>query len=123
MTIMEALNRVDALKPNNYTNSEKIQWLSTLDGLVKKKIIDTHEGGEAISFEGYDEYSDLTKEMLVPAPFDDIYILWLSMKIDLSNGEYGKYNNTALAYNNAYNEYAKYYNRTNMPKGSKGYNL
>lgn len=133
MTVMEALNRVDALKPNNYTNSEKIQWLSTLDGLIKTKIIDTHEGdhrhrhrpgnGESISFEAYDEYNDLTKEMLVPAPYDEIYILWLVAKIDLSNGEYTKYNNSATAYNNVYNDFAKFYNRTHMPKSNGGYKL
>ena len=43
MTVMEAINHVDAVKPNGYSQNEKIRWLSYLDGIVKKEIIDTHE--------------------------------------------------------------------------------
>ena len=48
MTIMEAINRIDAIKPNGYPQLEKIRWLSTLDGNIKANIIDTHEGGEKV---------------------------------------------------------------------------
>ena len=121
MTLMDALYRIDGLKPNSYTQSEKIKWLSTLDGLIKREIIDTHEGGEDIVFSGYNENSDLSTELLVPAPYDDIYLRWLETQIDYSNGEYGKYNNSITMYNSAYSIYANYYNRTHMPKfkGSK----
>ena len=117
MTIMEALHRADSLKPNNYSNPEKIKWLSILDGIIKTEIIDTHEGGEDVVFNGYEEDVTLTTELLVPAPYDDIYIQWLAMQIDLTNGEYAKYNNSASVYNNTYHSYATYYNRTHMPKG------
>jgi hypothetical protein len=119
MTIMDALFRTDALKPNSYANPEKIRWLSILDGMIKKEIIDTHEGGEDVVFNGYEEDVDLTTELLVPAPYDDIYIHWLTMHIDYTNGEYGKYQNSMSVYNTAYTAFANYYNRTHMPKGSK----
>ena len=51
MTIIEAINRADRLKPNTYSQQDKVNWLSTLDGIVKKEIIDTHEGGEDVRFE------------------------------------------------------------------------
>jgi uncharacterized OB-fold protein len=41
MTIMEAIHAIDSLKPNSYSESDKIRWLSTLDGLIKIEIIDT----------------------------------------------------------------------------------
>jgi hypothetical protein len=41
---MDAINRLDTLKFNTYTNADKIAWLSQLDGKVKLQIIDTHEG-------------------------------------------------------------------------------
>ena len=119
MTILEAINRVDTTKPNSYTQVEKVDWLSTLDGIVKSEIIDTHEGGETVVFEGYDVDTSLDTVLLIPAPYDDIYIRWLEARIDYANGEYGKYNNSLTAYNDAYGLYAKYYNRKNMPKGSK----
>lgn len=119
MTLIEAINRVDALKPNAYTQSEKIEWLSTLDGMVKIFVIDTHEGGEDIVFNGYDDETPLDTELLVKAPYEDIYIAWLESKIDYHNGEYVKYNNSITRYNDIYQGYANDYNRTHMPKGSQ----
>ena len=119
MTIMEAINHVDAIKPNGYDMREKIKWLSTLDGIVKAEIIDTHKGGEEIAFVGYKE-EEIMKELLIPAPYDEVYIRWLEAQIDYANGEYGKYNNSITMYNSAYQAYAKYYNRTHLPK-SKGF--
>lgn len=119
MTILEAINRVDTTKPNSYTQVEKVDWLSALDGIIKHQIIDTHEGGEDVVFEGYTVDTSLDTELLVPAPYDDIYIRWLEARIDYAMRENDKYNNSLIAYNDAYDLYANYYNRTNMPKGKK----
>ena len=116
MTIMEVLYRIDAVKPNSYTQSEKIKWLSTLDGVIKSDIIDTHECGGDVVFNGYDENTDISTKLLVPAPYDDIYLRWLEAQIDYANGEYGKYNNSLVAYNDAFDLFKRYYNRTYMPK-------
>lgn len=120
MTLMGAINHIDAIKPNAYTQIEKIKWLSTVDGLVKVQIIDTHEGGDKVNFDGYDADTNLATEMLVPAPFDEIYIKWLEAQIDYATGEFGKYNNSMTMFNSAFNNYVKYYNRTHMPI-AKGY--
>lgn len=119
MTIMEAINRIDSLKPNTYSQVEKIRVLSTLDGIIKEKIIDTHEGAEAVVFEGYAEETNLTTNLLVPAPYDEIYLYWLESKINYWNGETGKFNNSIAMYNAAYTEFESHYNRTHMPKGKK----
>ena len=119
MTISEALHRADELKPNTYTDLDKIRWLSTLDGFIKTKIIDTHEGGENVTFNGYDTETDLSTELLVPAPYDHIYIHWLEAMIDYANDEYDRYQNTMEMYNSAWNAFENYYNRTHMPKGKK----
>ena len=119
MTIMDALHRIDTIKPNSYNQTEKVQWLSTLDGTIKAELIDTHEGAEDVVFNGYTEDTDLLTALLVPAPYDELYIFWLESKIDYWNGEIGKYNNSISMFNEAYSSYAKYYNRTHMPKGKK----
>lgn len=116
MTIIEAINRIDGLKPNIYSQSEKVRWLSQLDGFVKNDIIDTHEGSDAITFSGYDDETSIDTVLLIPSPYEDVYIHYLEMKIDYSNGETIKYNNSAMMYNNAYSSFEKWYNRTNMPK-------
>jgi hypothetical protein len=115
MTIIEAINKIDVLKPNNYTQSEKVKWLSNLDGIIKSEIIDTHEGGAAVVFNGYTDNTPIDTVLLVPAPYDDLYIKWLEAQIDYTNAEYGKYNNSVMAYNTAYSAFERYYNRHNMP--------
>lgn len=116
MTIIEAINRTDSVKPNAYSQQEKVRWLSTLDGTVKNEIIDTHEGAEEIIFSGYNDETPLNTELLIPAPYEDVYIRYLEMQIDYANGEYGKYNNSAAAYNTAFSAFEKYYNREHMPR-------
>lgn len=116
MTIIDAITRADAQKPNGYSQSEKVRWLSTLDGIVKREVIDTHEGGEAVLFAGYNDETPLTTELLVPPPYDDVYIRYLEMQIDYSNGEFAKYNNSTDAYNLALSDFEKYYNREHKPK-------
>ena len=118
MTIMEALHRIDAIKPNSYSMAEKIKWLSTLDGTIKKEIIDNYQGAATIVFNGYTEDADLNTILLVPAPYDEIYLFLLESKIDYWNGEIGKYNNSTAMFNEAYSNFAKYYNRTHARIGN-----
>lgn len=119
MTISGAINHVDAVKPNAFHQDEKIRWLSVLDGIIKAEIIDTHEGAESVEFKEYNETTPLTQELLVPHPYDDVYIKWLEAQIDYANGEYGKYNNSVTMYNAAYLAFQKYYNRTHKPVAKK----
>ena len=117
MKIIEAINTIDVQKNNTYTHNDKVTWLSNLDAKVKRLIIDTHEGGEEVTFTGYSDITDPNTELLVPAPFDEVYLRWLEAMIDYNNGEYKKYNNSIAMYNTAYEAYQNHYNRTHMPKG------
>lgn len=119
MTIIEAVSNIDIFKPNNYTQADKVEWLSRLDWSIKKEIIDTHEGGEAVTFNGYNDETPLETELLVPPPYDEIYLRWLEAQIDYANAEYGKYNNSMVMYNTTYSAFANFYNRHNMPLGKQ----
>ncbi len=119
MTIMEAIHRVESTKPNSFDEKEEIVWLSVLDGMVKNQIINTHEGAEAVVFNGYNENTDLNTVLIVPAPYDEVYIRWLEAQIDYANGEYEKYNNSMQMFNTALTAFNNYYNRTHMPLGKK----
>ena len=115
MKIMEAINSLDALKSNTYTQSDKIVWLSRLDSMVKKQVVDTHEGAEAVAFTGYDDSTDLNTVLLVPEPYDEMYLRWMEAQIDYHNGEYGKYNNAIIMFNTVFDAYKCYYNATHKP--------
>lgn len=140
MTLMGAINHIDAIKPNAYSQTEKVKWLSTLDGLVFEQIWATHEDADiykdveveegeekplldfyekdkngVVCFKGYNSTTPLSTELLVKAPFDEIYIKWLEAQIDYTNGEFQKYNNSMTMFKDAYEGYEKQYNRTHMP--------
>lgn len=119
MKIIEAINRIDALKHNTYTQSDKVEWLSRVDWMVQNHIIDTHECSDAVSFTGYDDNTDTQTELLVPEPYAELYLRWMEAQIDYHNGEYGKYSNAIEMFNTAYEGYQNHYNRTNMPKGKQ----
>lgn len=120
MTVFEAIARLDVIKPNGYTDVDKIRWLSDLDGRIKTEIIDTHEGGDEIPFEGYTRDTDIANvNLLVSAPYDDIYIKYLEAQIDYANAEFGRYNNSIVAFNSSFAAYERYYNRHHMPNETK----
>jgi len=115
MTIREAIARTDAVRANAFNEELKISWLSRLDGMVKKLVIDTHEGGEAVTFDGYGSGTDPDTQLLVPAPFDDIYLRWLEAQIDYAGGEFGRYNNAIVLFNAAFGIFQNHYNRSHLP--------
>lgn len=140
MTIIDAINRIDALKPNVYSQSEKIDWLSAIDGMIKRTVMDfyypsrpipeepeeneteqasewrpircKHEKPKPEPFVPYTEDTPLDTVLLAYAPFDDLYIYWLESKIDYANGEYAKYNNSVSRFNEAFSMFRNDYNRT-----------
>ena len=118
MKISEAITQLDSLKHNTYEKKDKVEWLSRLDWMVKRLVLDTHEG-EEITFTGYDDTTDLSTELLIPAPFDEVYLRWMEAQIDYHNGEYDKYNNGIDMFNTSFDAFKNYYNRTHMPKGRK----
>lgn len=117
MTIFEAISKGDQLIPNRYTQSDKIKWLSTLDGIIKNQVIDTHVGADDLDFKGYNDDTALDTELLVPYPFEDIYIHYLESCIHYENEEYAKYNIAVSRYNAEYTRYVNDYNKKHMPKG------
>lgn len=117
MTISDAINRADSLKPNDYSQEEKVRWLSELDHHIFNEIITTHESDVVPTFTDYTIDTDAETVLLAPAPYDEMYIHWLNSKIDLHNGETVKYNNESAVYNSYYTQYSNFYNRTHKPIG------
>ena len=115
MTIIEAINKVDALKFNTYSQNDKITWLSKLDLAVKRLILDNHGNNPVPTFTGYTEDTPLNTVLLVPAPFDEIYLRWMEAQIDYYNGENDRYNNSIMLYNTMFDAYASYYTRHHRP--------
>lgn len=115
MKIQEAIIQCDDLKPNQYSQLDKIRWLNDVESQIKAEIIDTHKNSEEIDFNGYDENTDHNTELIAKAPYSDLYVKYLMSQIDFTNGEFDRYNNSALMFNVAYQSFANNYNKNNMP--------
>ena len=111
MTPNKAIEIVDRLKPNTYTEEDKLRWINELDGMVQRLVF------KESTVKEYVYPDDMDKELLMPAPFDDCYTLFLEAKIDYYNREYANYNNSAMMFEAQFSEYKKAYIRENPVKG------
>ena len=111
MTPNKAIEIVDKSKPNSYSDEDKLRWINELDGMVQRLVFQN----DKITQYSYPE--DIDKELLVPFPFDDVYELFLSAKIDYHNREYANYNNSAMMFEAQFSEYKKSYIREHRAKG------
>ena len=116
MTIQEAIDRIDILKPNKFPDRQKVAWLSDLDGMVYREILLAHEGVEpGFVFEGYHQDTPHDTELLVPVPYVDIYQHYMATQMDIANMESSKYSQDMLLFNNAWTTFGDYWTRTHMP--------
>lgn len=111
MTPNKAIEIVDRLKPNSYSDEDKLRWINELEGMVQRLVIQSDKVTE-LTYP-----ADLNKGLIIVAPFDDVYTLFLEAKIDYYNREYGNYNNSAMMFEAQFNEYKKDYIRKHPAKG------
>lgn len=111
MTPNKAIETVDRLKPNSYSEEDKLRWINELDGMVQRLVIQSDKVNE------YAYPDDMDKELIIPVPFDDCYSLLLEAKIDYYNREYANYNNSAMMFETRFSEYKKDYIRKHQARG------
>lgn len=114
MTIREVLARVDTIRQNAYTDGEKIAMLNTIEGRIYREILEKTADftGEFIPFQEGEEERELT----VPVPYTDIYVFYLAAMMDFYNGDSGRYNDTMVLFNQAWEDYAAHYMERYKPK-------
>lgn len=114
MTINEVIQTADRMCKNQYSAADKVGWLSAVDSLLQRELVERYEGGT----ERDTAYTlaDMDKELIAHCPYDELYVMYLLVKIYWFNGEYELYNNAAQEYNNKLNEYRKWYCRNHRGK-------
>lgn len=116
MTIQAAIDTIDTLKPNMFPIHQKVAWLSDLDGMIWREIVLTHEGVEpGRSFDGYDQDTNPSTDLLAPEPYTDIYRHYMATKMDIANRETGEYAKDNVLFNNAWQTLCDYWNRKQLP--------
>ena len=116
----------DEINPNTIDEATKIEWLSQLDGMIKSELLDNFArndtDADVSEFSGYTEDVPRTTVLLVPYPYDDIYVNYLVAQVFLMMGENSKYNNYAMMYEGEKETYEQYYSRTHKPNKTKHFN-
>ena len=107
MTIGEALERAEQLRPNCRIETEtRLQWLREADALLRTKLFDRSAAG------AFDQ------TLLAPPPFDALYPHLLCAQMDAALGETDRYAGEQAQYNALYAELAVWL-RQNYPPRSR----
>lgn len=130
MRISDILAKVDELKPSQFDDNTKIDWLSELDGrifntvimthvheLIKQTIVDEETGEEkVIEVEPtFKPYSSENEELILDDIYADVYRHWMYAMMDYANGETERYQNSMIMFNSKFQEYKDWYNSTHLP--------
>lgn len=117
MNIGKALADTAELKRHEFTDARLIGWLNDLDSAIWKEFISLFDV-ETTEPEAYDPAAESINDtvLLVPDPHSEMYLLYLSSKIDYWNGDIERYNNSMLMYNAQYELFRCWYNKNNTRK-------
>ena len=133
MTIQKAIDLADNLRPNGFTYTQKVEWLSKIDNQIYEEIflrakknwkpetVEEEINGEVVTrevpgrivpvfeFEGYDERTPEDTELLCDSLYDNLYVDYLVSKYCLYNRENDAYNNYSMVFNAQYGQYEAWY--------------
>ncbi len=105
MKIKDVIAYVDAIKPNAFPDEVKVQWINEVEGFIQTDVM-LLDILEVIRYSSPDDHET---ELLVLPPHSKIYYAYLIAMVDFANGEYDKYANTMVMYNEFLNEYMIWY--------------
>lgn len=112
-SINEVMERVDRVTPNTIEQQDKARWLMELDGRVYAEVTQA-DAPNTLPPQSWPEDGD--KPLLVEAPRDNIYDLYLIAMVQFYMREYSDYNNTVDQFTKAYNEFLAWYRRNHVPR-------
>lgn len=116
MTIQEALDQLDEMKPNMMSRKLKVKYLTEIEQLIYDEIVLKHVQAEETEKPVYTEDSDPGTVLIIPDPYSSVYLYWLMTKVDIQNQEDARYNIDRQHFETAYDTMSDWYTREHMPK-------
>lgn len=108
MIVSEAIEKVKERKPNAYEDHTLLEWLNEIEARVQRELLDTAPEGIFT----YEIERDMERELLLPKPYDVVYLHYIIAMIEFNQQEYDAYNNTIELANATFSDAQKYYNDT-----------
>ena len=111
MTIRDVLEYVDEIHDNTFSDDLKCRWVAECEARVWTGVMLR----DPLDLEGYRWEYDADRELLLPAPYDEIYAAYLHAKIYLAYHEAQQYQNAMAAYNRLFDQVSIWYAKTYDP--------
>ena len=106
MTVTDTISQADELRLNTISDEQKAAWVMGLDQQI----------GERIDVASYvQSWPAGDGELLLPAPYDRVYVLYLCSQIDYYNNETALYGNDKAVYDEAMSEAMAWWRRQHCP--------
>ena len=77
-TLQQALTRIDAICPNAWDETAKLLWLNECESMIQMRIL----GAAPEACITYDADTDRSTTLIVPAPFDRLYVYYVIAMCD-----------------------------------------
>lgn len=113
MTLKEAINKADQIRPNGLPQDIKAAWINELEGQISEMM------GVACPQNTFPQDT----ELLMPAPYDNIYYLHTAAMIDHAQQDSELYYNDMTMFNTALSGAKMWYRRNNLPRSSGNWRL
>ena len=101
MTLSELINKVNAEKPNAFSENHLTLFVTECEALVQEFLGKTDRVK-------YDWTADQDKELIALPPFDVLYEHYLKAKMDYVNEEHQSYANNQAQFEVVWSEYKAY---------------
>ena len=116
MTLQEALDITQDMKPNMMNRRLLIRYLTEIEKLIHDEIVMAHvHTPEQERKPVYTEETDTGTVLIVPDPYAMVYVYCLMSKIDMQNQEDARYNIDRMHFDNAYQTMSDWWTRNHMP--------
>lgn len=114
MTVQQALTRLQELRPGEMSEADALRALRQLDGTAVCEIFCRYEGGTTV-LPVYTAQNK-TDELLIPAPYEEVYERYLVTRLEAASGDAVRYNNAFSRFRALYDDFADHYNRTHTAR-------
>lgn len=111
MTISELINKVNAEKPNGFSEEHLLLFINECEAQVQEFL-----GVDAVDRVKYELKYDKDEELIAPSPYDGLYEAFLKAKMDYINEEHESYENNQVQFSSIFYEYKAYAMREGLVK-------
>lgn len=103
MTIQKLIDKVQEEKPNTFDTEKLLEFINEIESDVAEQI--------NVDFDDYTT-DNLSEELLVPAPYNRLYVSYLKAQVDYANEEYPSYQLNAEQHMQDFTDFVNWIVRT-----------